>query len=627
MSTIAKRARANIRYYSGKLVERADALNIGLLGQLWYRRMPLPGWKHAQARQWWAADSALGRLILDSPTAQGDADRVLDGQLRLFGHNIVTGAPFPDWHRDYLSEHRYALKPYPLCHVAVDTGGDIICPWELSRLQFVPTLIAADYQTGDNRYRQHFYALLDNWTSSNPYLLGINWMCGLDIAIRALNIALGLSYFKPPQDSRQQQWQRLLWSHLHYLQTRDLNEIKPVQNNHLLIAAALQYGLLGLFDGDTVGTWRDQSRQIVLSQMARQFHPDGGNFESAFAYHQFSLEALLVSALLSAPLGSNPVQHIFPTLTGHAARALGFTQAYSDAYGGMPQIGDSSDGRILFQNAYFDWHPGDSAYLLETASVAGLTGDTSPAQRRPGEYCYPDSGVAIVKTASYGLVATSMPVAATAAGHNHADRTSFVLAIDGQPVLVDPGTGCYTSNTRMRNRLRGGHCHNVLIVNDEQPGALPANGVFGTPDFGPCTLQLRTDDASGLRIDMSHSGYVINGGHGIVTRQLKLDQASIEVEDRIDTQSSLAITVIFILHPDIVAQHSSANVFDLTHGDATLCSITLPAQSQVVIDDIPYSDAYHKIRSTRRIRATLRTCAPNPTLNTRIELKRQSRHA
>jgi hypothetical protein len=49
-------------------------------------------------------------------------------------------------------------------------------------------------------------------------------------------------------------------------------------------------------------------------------------------------------------------------------------------------------------------------------------------------------------------------------GHAHADALSLTLTVAGVPLLVDPGTGVYTVDQALRDRLRSSQMHNTLVV-------------------------------------------------------------------------------------------------------------------------------------------------------------------
>ena len=49
------------------------------------------------------------------------------------------------------------------------------------------------------------------------------------------------------------------------------------------------------------------------------------------------------------------------------------------------------------------------------------------------------------------------------AGHAHADALSLTLGRGPVPVLIDPGTGSYTFDARLRDRFRSTAMHNTLL--------------------------------------------------------------------------------------------------------------------------------------------------------------------
>src|SRR6185295_17994738 len=58
-------------------------------------------------------------------------------------------------------------------------------------------------------------------------------------------------------------------------------------------------------------------------------------------------------------------------------------------------------------------------------------------------------------------------------GHAHADALSLTLSVRGVPLLIDPGTGCYTTDPALRDRLRSSTLHNTLTL-DDLPQSVPS---------------------------------------------------------------------------------------------------------------------------------------------------------
>lgn len=65
-------------------------------------------------------------------------------------------------------------------------------------------------------------------------------------------------------------------------------------------------------------------------------------------------------------------------------------------------------------------------------------------------------------------------------GHQHNDKLSFDLSLNNKDIYFDPGTYCYSSNHKMRNKFRSNFNHNNIVVNNEEQNPFPPNiwGLF-----------------------------------------------------------------------------------------------------------------------------------------------------
>ena len=595
---------ANGRHYGTLLTRRLDTWRIRHLAAIRYAHLRVPAWDDGRVQELAAADSPLARLLALDRQSVATAERILAGEFRLFGQTIHAEGSFPDWHRDYFSHHVYPVQPYPVYALAVDRGIDIVCPWELSRLHFVPTLVNAFRTTGDNRYREAYLAAAENWEQHNPYLFGVNWMCGLDIAIRALNLAVGLIFFDDPDDGRCGRIRRQIWAHIVYLQNRDLYARKRVVNNHHLIAAAIQFALLHLFSGAKAKRWRASAAEVVNSETARQFRQDGGNVESAFAYHQFVLEALAISALFASASGGHGFQSsaIFPdeTAKDRIRRALSFVSSYMQAWGNMPQVGDSSDGRVMFHRQYFEWRASDPAYLMDLSAELYPNDDPFKYARRVAPEVFADSGVGTLVNSRYGVLVTAMPVEPTAGGHNHMDRTGVLLRIGKHPVLVDSGTYCYTSDITSRARFRSSRAHNVVIVSEAEQSAINEFAVFDTPSFGDGGLALELANAAAPEFVAFHGGYTRIEHCGTVIRRVICHEDRIEIWDAVSGTARTMLELVFNFHPDITVRIGGDGLL-LTHSGEQLASLRVSPGWHPLRDVGAYSDSYRATRECVRI--------------------------
>ena len=82
-----------------------------------------------------------------------------------------------------------------LCVVDLTNDADVKVPWELSRHQHFVTLGQAYVLTGDEKYAREFVAQLGAWMAENPPMLGVNWACTMDVALRVISWTLAWHLF------------------------------------------------------------------------------------------------------------------------------------------------------------------------------------------------------------------------------------------------------------------------------------------------------------------------------------------------------------------------------------------------------------------------------------------------
>jgi hypothetical protein len=100
-------------------------------------------------------------------------------------------------------------------------------------------------------------------------------------------------------------------------------------------------------------------------------------------------------------------------------------------------------------------------------------------------FAYPDFGLYVYKSDRLHLAIRCGGQSHDGrGGHAHNDQLSIELAIDGVPILVDPGTYCYTCSLERRNLFRSTAMHSTLnITGKEQNPLLPGlSGAFRLPN-------------------------------------------------------------------------------------------------------------------------------------------------
>ena len=475
-------------------------------------------------------------------------EQKVDGAERLCRHAfdfLGTGAtqwgdPI-DWHLDVKSGHRWPLKFYTAYREDLTPGNgvDVKVPWELSRLHHLATLAQASWLTGERRYSAEVFAQWDSWTASDPWLYGVNWASAMEAAIRVVNLLWAWPAVSDGPGStpeRHKQMERSLGQHGLYIENNlevSARDGHIVAANHYL-ANVCALACLGLSCPQLpdAGRWRKVGLKALEQEMRRQVLPDGFFFESSTSYHRLAVELFLVPAVLARRYGHEMTDAYWRQLE----RMLELILHVTGPDGAVPQIGDNDDGRLLILSGYPDWMRHDHRYLLALGAVlfdrrdfkaaAGdcpeevywflgregvekfdsLAADAAPIESR----AFPEAGLYVIRSQDgrdYALVRAGSPAHHAPAGHAHDDALSLELWVDGQPVFVDPGTYCYTSDPEARGRLRSTSAHNTVIVDGQEVDHILESVPFGLCRDGSVRVVDWQVQPGGATLTAEHDGF------------------------------------------------------------------------------------------------------------------------
>jgi hypothetical protein len=420
--------------------------------------------------------------------------------------DLLGSGPAPlgatiDWHLDFKSGHRYDPRQHAtLIRPARYPGGhDIKVPWELSRCEHLAWLGQAYRLTGDERYPREFVAQVTGWIESNPRAFGVNWVCTMDVAIRAVNwlwTCRALAGSPALTDEFLLRFEKCLLAHGRHI-LGNLERAARVPHNHYL-SDLVGLVVLGILCPEfrEAARWRDLGLRELWREMEKQVRADGVDFEAAISYHRLVTELFLVPVLLCRRHGIAVPGAVMARLE----KMLEFVLHYTRPDGAAPQFGDCDNGRLLRLKAWAEpereW--ADHRYLLAVGAVlfgrddfgraAGdqweeaywLTGDSAVRYREeldarggrwsePESRLFPDGGLCILRGGGSYVAVDAGGVGQGGEGaHAHGDTLGFEFAAGGQPWVVDPGSGVYTAEFETRNLFRSSRAHPVLVVDGEE---------------------------------------------------------------------------------------------------------------------------------------------------------------
>jgi len=576
----------------------------------------------------------LGDVLVDLPPAWAGTAEKLRALLPV-GYRLI------DWQIDPKSGHRWSARTWCRAVVYGDRAGvDVKWPWELARLQHLPPLAtrlaAAGAETRAALERELRAQVID-FVLQNPPGFGVNWVCAMDVGIRAANLALAVDLARAAGTAFDDRFLSLvsatLRDHGRHL-VRNLEWGATLCSNHYLAdVVGLLYVSAYLASDPETEDWLTFAGREVALQLQRQFNSDGSNFEASTSYHRLSAEMMLYGAamMLDAVRQRRPGVEgwwsgtVRPFHPPPAAPALGviwpasnarspfgeqgsrrlmgmgrFTAALLREDGTIPQIGDDDSGRFvrlgygrdtaadLISHAHLPAAvdalfvgPGESPGTGESTWLRGWMRTVAlprpsdqPAAER-GYLAFPDFGLHVWRFGRFRLTFRCGPVGQNGnGGHAHSDQLGITLDVDGRPVLIDAGTGLYTPDPDVRNRFRAASAHGTLVV----PGLEPNDWLPGR--WGLFAMK---DKSRARMIESGPEGAAAeHQGFGVVVRRrILVGRSNIEIHDEVpDTLTGVRAQAV-LAHGIIVERDGSRYHLCLPDG-RRLVTLVLPDVGVVV---------------------------------------------
>ena len=460
------------------------------------------------------------------------ADAICGHTFDLLGSGPAHLGPRIDWQCDFKSGYRWdASTHYAGIRLGEEPGVDVKVPWELSRGQHLPLLAQAYVLTGDRRYAREAVDEILDWIGTNPPEFGVNWVCPMDVAIRAVNWLWTAALLSTAPEAGEEFFEALLASliaHGNYL--RGNLEVMPDghrTNHYIADLVGMLYLGLCVPEVDAEKRWASFARTELAREIDRQVLHDGVSFESSIPYHRLAAEMFLSAALLARHHGVGFDDAFMDRLD----RMIEFTAAYTKPNGLAPQIGDADDGRLHVLTGYGTADPRDHRHLLSAGAVLfdriewrALSGDRwtealwlGGVHRRPEAAAVPqrqsaafeDAGVYILRNKDDVVVLTAGAVGTDGLGnHKHNDLLAIEVHLAGEDVLVDPGSYIYTPDPDARNAFRSTGAHTTVTVDGAEQNRIPSASLFSLHDDAVPRLILWRQTADGGTITAEHDGYL-----------------------------------------------------------------------------------------------------------------------
>jgi len=511
-----------------------------------------------------------------------------------------------DWHIDFKSGYRWDNKTwYKKIKFGNTPGADVKVPWELSRCYHFLTLGQTYFITGDEKYTREFIYQFIDWVENNPVQFGVNWVCAMDVAIRACNWILAFLYFKNSKLINKEffyEFVKNIFMHgLHIRQNLEKDPFGPKTNHYISNLAGLIY--IGKFLGNLKfgKSLLDFAIRELNKEIQVQVYNDGSNFEASTFYHRLVLELLFYPVLFLTKSHKEFNGYNFKDVAVKIFGNIYINKIFKmfevlkyclSPDGHLPQIGDNDNGRLhIFGYSQVL----DATYLLQIASVffnesnfkiSGFYSINSGKEKdvilwlfgKPGSQIWDNlngvnkksiesaaflnSGWFIMReNNNFIMISAGQNGQGGNGGHAHNDKLSFELCINGKNIIVDPGTYLYTASPEWRNKFRSTAYHNTVSINNLEQNRFVKKSLFLLNNDSNVKINEWMANEDHDLLDAEHYGFTGSKNPIVHQRQIIFDKKNIRVyiKDIIKGKGRHLFEAFFHLNKNIEFEQGSTN--------------------------------------------------------------------
>ncbi len=474
------------------------------------------------------------------------ANNICEHKFFFLGKQHVYNNQEIDWHYDTNLNFHWPKIHYSKISTTTDTPGtDIKIPWELARLQHFITLGQAYHFTQDEKYAVEFRNQLFSFFNSNPPEVGVNWLCAMEVALRAISLSLSFYFFRSSKSFDLETLMtllKLLLSHGNFIE-ENLEFSYRITSNHYLsdLVGLFFIGLLFPEFKKSKG-WLDFALTEILKEMDKQVYADGADWEASISYHALVLELFFYPFLLAKENNLNIENHYWQKLE----KMFDFVNAYLKPDGKAPLIGDCDNGRVVI---WQERSANNHAYLLPIAStlfeqerfkisyqaveeslwIFGRLGydtfESLPITDPPTSSTFPNAGIYLQRDKDLYMIIDCGEIGINGQGsHAHNDVFSFELFYRDRTFFVDPGSYVYTSDPKARNLFRSTAFHNTVMIDNVEINEINPEQLFTLGNQAKVKINNWVSNSDYDLLDAQHDGYLRLTNGIIHQRQIRFNK-------------------------------------------------------------------------------------------------------
>lgn len=423
------------------------------------------------------------------------------------------------WNAGFQTNNTWPEEPFsPTIPLIQRTDiGDIRTNWELNRHYQFAALAKSYYCTQNDKYLIELMELFEDWNIHNRFLHGVEWTSAMELAIRVNSWIYMFCFLKKAacNDKFLSQIEHGILVMADYI-FRHRSRFSSA-NNHLIVEM-YAIALTGILTG--YAPWIDDAFKELTAELPRQNYADGVNKEMSLHYQSFVMEAYGLLCLIMRKNGLR-IPEVWKTYLTAMAE---FVADSVDVSGAVIEFGDNDEGKILDLNGehqdyyryvlnlmgcilnqkYTDagWHENLYWILPEKQEIKKkqYTPEWAGCRKEGGYTFFRSKDKKIFIGIDHGALGFG-----NIAAHGHADALSFQLYVNGQPLILDPGTYFYHCNPETRNAFRSTQNHNTVTVNGKDQSEMLGPFLWGKR--AECQLLKFEKSLNGGILVAKHNGY------------------------------------------------------------------------------------------------------------------------
>ena len=175
---------------------------------------------------------------------------------------------------------------------------------------------------------------------------------------------------------------------------------------------------------------------------------------------------------------------------------------------------------------------------------------------------YEDSKIAVYKSNLYSLLfSASIPEINQMPGHAHNDVLSFVLKVNNEEFITDPGTGEYTSSEEKRNLFRTIKNHSTVSIDDNEQRIFPPSSFDSMFDW---ETKLKENKIKiGNKTISGEISYFDKDNNSLKhNREIKLGEKEITITDQVGGMKNNC-KLYLPIHPEVKVKIVDKHAFRL----------------------------------------------------------------